>query len=390
MTDERKDEAPAASAEEWPKRAGPTIDLDASEVSGDTRKGGNAASGVLNQARERLSAGRDRAWLGLIAGLSGAIAAVLVFAAFWSGGMIGQQPTASVSPVQFDNVAANVGDLTARLARVEASAGKATAPANDPALAGRIDGLEKSIAAVREEATALRANLRTMITQLNDLKAAPRDGAAPAVDLAPLDERLTRLEQAIKSLAAEQAKPAPASVDDINVRRLVVANTLEAAVRRGDAYATALAAAKQVAANPTALSPLDPFAAKGIPSEASYLRDIVPVLQRIADAGASKPASSATTSSSESGVLDRLQSGLARFVRVERDTGPPAKDVPLTQAAVRRDDLTVARQDIAKLPQASDPQIQAWIKAVDAREAALVAAQKFSAEALAAVGKSGQ
>jgi hypothetical protein len=34
--------------------------------------------------------------------------------------------------------------------------------------------------------------------------------------------------------------------------------------------------------------------------------------------------------------------------------------------------------------------VQAWLKSVDARAAALAASQKFSAEALAAFGKSGQ
>lgn len=387
MTDERKDEAPAASAEEWPKRAGPTIDLDASEVSDDTQKDSSS-----DPASTPPSAANERARSGLFAGVGGAIAALLVFAAFWAAGMIGQQPTASVSPTQFDNVAANVGDLTARLARVEANAGKAGAPVADPALAGRIDGLEKSLATVREEAAGLRSRLTTMTTQLNDVKSAQRDGSAPAVDLAPLDQRLTRLEQAIKALATEQAKPAVASADDVNVRRLVVANTLEAAVRRGDAYATALAAAKQVAANPAALAPLDAFAAKGIPSEASYLRDVVPVLQRIADTAKSKQAgSSATTSAAGNSMLDRLQSGLAKFVHVERDVGSASKDKPtLAATSIRRDDLAAARQDIARLPQASDAEVQAWIRSVDAREAALVAAQKFSAEALAVFSKSGQ
>ena len=57
---------------------------------------------------------------------------------------------------------------------------------------------------------------------------------------------------------------------------------------------------------------------------------------------------------------------------------------------MRRDDLAAARNDVAGLPQASAPQVQAWLKSVDARAAALAAAQKFSAEALAAFGKSGQ
>jgi hypothetical protein len=225
-----------------------------------------------------------------------------------------------------------------------------------------------------------------MTSQLSDAKSATRDGSPPAVDLAPLDERLTKLEQAIRALAAEQAKPAVASVDDINVRRLVVANTLEAAVRRGEAYATALAAAKQVAANPAALAPLGPFAAKGIPSEASYLRDVVPVLQRIANAAQSKQ-----TSATGNSMLDRLQSGLAKLVHVERNVGSAPTDKPaLVATSIRRDDLAAARQDIARLPQASDAEVQAWIKSVDAREAALMAAQKFSAEALAVFSKSGQ
>ena len=46
--------------------------------------------------------------------------------------------------------------------------------------------------------------------------------------------------------------------------------------------------------------------------------------------------------------------------------------------------------EIASLPQAADPQVQTWLKSVDARTAAFAAVQKFSAEALAAFGKSGQ
>jgi hypothetical protein len=381
MTDERKDEAPAASTEEGPKRAPPTIDLDAAEVSGDTQaKQGGFAAG--------LGSGMAGVLRKLLAPLSGAIAALLVLAAFWGAGLIGQPQPAqtSVSPDQLDNVAASVGELTTRLARVEAAA---ATPAADPALAGRTEALEKSLAAVREDVARLDAQLRSLASTLNELRAVPRESSAPMPDAAPLNERLTQLEDATKTLSSELAKPPTASVDDINVRRLVVANTLDAAVRRGEPFATALAAAKQVAVNPAALAPLDLFAARGVPSEATYLRDIVPVLQRIADADKSKLAGTRGTSGGS--VLDRLQSGLARLVRVERDAGPAVKDSPPGSAtAIRRDELAAARQDVAKLPQAADPQVQAWIKSVDAREAALSAAQKFSAEALAAFSKSGQ
>src|SRR5262245_54488327 len=128
MTDDRKDEAPAGSAEEWPKRAGPTIDLEASEVSGDTR----APGGFF----QRMTSAVARAAPKFVAPVTGAAAALLVLAAFWAGGLIGppEAVPVAVSPAQFDNVAANVGDLSARVARVEAAAAKATpaAPAVDP------------------------------------------------------------------------------------------------------------------------------------------------------------------------------------------------------------------------------------------------------------------
>jgi hypothetical protein len=402
MTDERKDEAPAASEEERPKRAPPTIDLDASDVSGDKQAGGgDAGRGSFKGAAQRTSA--LRSWLGaalsrLAAPLSGAIAAMLVIAALWAGGLLGpRQPAQTpVSRARFESVAANVGDLSARLARVEASAAQPAAPATDPTLGGRTEAVEKSLSTAREEIARLSAELSTVSASLNELRSTPRDGAAPAPDLAPLDQRLTRLEDATRRLASELAKAPAASADDSNVRRLVVANALDAAVRRNEPFASALAAAKQVASDPAALAPLDAFAARGIPTEATYLRDIVPILQRIADGGGAKSEQNDVPAERQgAGVLDRLQAGLAKLVRIERDTGPAAgRDDPpspaAVAAAVRREDLAAARQDVAKLPQAADPQIQAWIKQVDAREAALAASQRFSAEALAAFGKSGQ
>jgi hypothetical protein len=392
MTNDRKDEAPAGPAEERPKRTGPTIDLDASDVSGDTR-GSSGAGAFLQRMTAALSGTPGRVLPKLAAPLGGAVAALLVLAVFWAAGLVGapQAVPPAVSPAQFDAVAANVGDLTARVARVETAAARSppSAPAIDPTLAARTESLERSLGAVREEIGKLNGQLRTITSSLNDLKAMPRDGAAAgAPDLGPLHERLTQLEDAARALASDRK----AAAVDINVRRLVVANALDAAVRRGEPFAAALAAARQVAADPNALNPLDAFAAGGIPAEATYLRDIVGVLQWIAAATAAKAKPADAEPSAGTGILDRLQSGLTKLVRIERDTAPATTAAPAatTPTAVRRDDLAATRKDVANLPQAADPQIQAWLKSVDAREAALAASQNFSAEALAAFGKSGQ
>ena len=150
MTGERKDEAPAGSAEEWPKRAPPTIDLDASDVSGDTRSArGLSAVRALLRRIAATAAGPGSRMGGVLPRLSsllsGAVAALVVLAVVWATGLIGPPQLAqpAVSPVQFDNVAANVGALTARVARVEAGAARPAAPAADPALGGRTEALEK-------------------------------------------------------------------------------------------------------------------------------------------------------------------------------------------------------------------------------------------------------
>lgn len=393
MTDDRKDEAPAGSAEEWPKRAPPTIDLDSSEVSGDTRaasESSQGSSGAGAHLRDVLAK--------FAAPLAGAVAGLLVVAVLWAAGFIGPQPTVqpAVSVAQFDNVAANVGDLSARVARVETAAAKAPVPATEPALAARTEAVEKSLAAARDEVANLNTQLRALTASVNEVKAMPRDGAAaaaPAPDLTPLSERLTQLEDATRTLSAELRKPVVVA-DDIKVRRLVIANTLDGAVRRGEPFAAVLAAAKQVAADPNALAPLDAFAARGIPPEQNYLREIVPVLQKIADANANaaKAMPVDADKSAGGGILDKLKAGVVNFVRLERDTGASAaaSSSPARERSVRRDDLATARSDVVGLPQAADPQVQAWLKSVDARATALAAAQKFSAEALAALGKSGQ
>lgn len=393
MTDESKDETAAGDR---PKRPPPTIDLEASEVTADT---GTAPDTDAAPGREAASeagpSGRALSWL--VAAFSGLVAALAVLTALWVGGLLGRvdsvQQTAvtpaPVSPAQLDKVVADVEGLKTQLARVEAAA----PAANDAALAKRVEALEASAAALRDELARASTQLRNVTSSLNELKSASRD-AASATDSGPLNERLTQLEQSITRLAAELARPSAAVTDDAAVRRLVVANTLDAAVRAGEPFAAALAAAKQVASDPAALAPLDAFAAKGIPPAATYLREIVPVLQRLADAGKSRETGTPAMEKSGAGVFERLQAGLANLVRIERDDAKPASDSSPSPAAlataVRRDDLAAARQDVAGLPQAGDPQIQAWIRSVDAREAALAASAKFSAEALAALGKSGQ
>jgi hypothetical protein len=409
MANERQDEAGSPAGEERPKRPPPTIDLNAADVSDDTQTtqdANNTAAPSAEQADATDAAPRPRTggrWLGaLIAPLSGALAALIVTALLLFGGLISlpQPVQPAVSPGQLDKVATDVGDLTTRLTRVEANAAKAGTPAADPALLARAGALETSVRAMRDDLAGLKAQAASTASALADLKSTPVAGdSASLPNLAPLIERLTRLEQTAQTLSTDLAarKVAP---DDANVRRLVVSNTLEAAVQSGAPFANALAAAKPFAVDPASLAPLEAFAAKGIPNDTVYLREIVAILRQVASSSVAKTAETAKVDAAKApanaGVLDTLQAGLSKLVRIERSGATPAAQgggaalVASVEASARRDDFAAVRRDLAKLPQVDNPQVQGWIKSVDARDAALAAARQFSAQALAAFTKSGQ
>ncbi|WP_051443972.1 COG4223 family protein [Afipia sp. P52-10] len=408
MANERQDDPGASPVEQTPKRAPPTIDLAATDVSGDASAQPNESGTDDHADAEQASApqpggetpgGQGRGSVRtILAAVSGAVASLAVIAAAWFGGVVGpSQPAApAISSAQFDKVAAEVGALTSRLSHIEANAAKPAAPAQDAALLSRAAALEKDVGAVRDDLAALKTQAASTASALNDLKTAPAASERASVNLAPLTERLARLEQTAQSLSAELAARKTQAGGDINVRRLVVANALETAVLRGVPYTEALNTAKQVAIDASVLAPLDAFAAKGVPSDTAYLREIVQILRQLTAGGEAKAVATnaADKPATGEGVLGRLQSSLSKLVRVERTDAPAAQGAsqPLVaslEASARRDDFAAVRRDLAKLPQADDPQVQAWIRSVDARDAALAAARQFSAQALSAVGKSG-
>jgi hypothetical protein len=218
---------------------------------------------------------------------------------------------------------------------------------------------------------------------VNDLKSVPRDSAAP-VDLAPITERLAQVERAAGALKTEAAQQSAKPADDKPLRRVVAASLLDATVRQGEPYAAALAAAKPLAVDANALKPLDAFAASGVPNAAALSRDLLALLPKLAPA----PDSAATTGT---GIVDRLQAGAARLVRIER-TDAVADDnrsavASRAAAAARSNDIVEAKRELFTLAPADRVAVQLWIDKVDARDAALAASRQFAAEAMAALSK---
>lgn len=348
------------------KRAPPTIDLEASEVSGETRTGSTGDE----PKRSFRWPSRSAIAAAMIAAVSGAGAAALVISLAWFRG----EPNEAVAP-QTDPVA--IEALTSRVADIEAKATKSPASAPDTTVAARIEALERSLASLRDELAGLRAQSRNLEVAVNEFK-------SPAPDLAYINERLAGIERAARAQGAEIAQESVKPVDDLALRRVVVASLLDVSVRQGDAYAAALAAAKSLRPNPDALKPLDGFAASGVPHAAALSRELLALVAKL-----SPPQENATTGSSS--IIDRLQAGASRLVRIERantDGNDRAAVVARVTAAALRNDIAEARRELNTLAPTERVAVQSWIEKTDARDAALAASHQFATEALAALASS--
>lgn len=316
----------------------------------------------------------------VIAPFSGAVAAALVIAVGW---MLGWPPVQAPSQVS----AAAIEDLSARLAAVEAKTAK---PASDPAVAARVDAVDKTLAALRADLSRQQAQSRQLAADVGGLKSAGHEQAAP-VDLSAIDARLAKLEQTERAqgtaLASETTRIAAAKpADDLPLRRVVAAALLDVAVRHGDPYAAVLATAKSLAPDPQALKPLDQFAATGVPHPALLDRELLALVPKL-----SPPvADNATTGS---GIIDRLQAGAAKLVHIER-TDAIGSDrgavVARITAAALHNDLADARQELNALSPADRAPAQGWLDKVEARDAALAASRRFADDAMSALAKPAQ
>lgn len=390
------------------RRAPPTIDLEASEVSGETRSSGASVPPVSpprepESAESTESAHESEAakpaapvarpispWV--IAPLSGAVAAALVIGVGWMLGWPEVQPAAPAAP---QVSATAIDDLTARVAglssKVDAVASRPVAPASDPAAAARLAALESSLASLRDGIAAARTQSDRLAEKL---AAADADGvkslpveAAPPVDLSGITARLDQVERASRAQGNAIAQQSAKSADDVPLRRVVVASLLDIAVRQGEPYAASLATAKALAADPDALKPLDDFAATGVPTAATLSRELLTLVPKLSPP-AVQPADSASAD-----LVDRLKIGASRLVRIER-TDAIGNDrgavVARVTAAALRNDSNEARRELKTLSPDDRAAAQAWIDKTEARDAALAASRQFAADAMTALANPAQ
>jgi hypothetical protein len=300
-------------------------------------------------------------------------------------------------PVMGDTKAVN--DLAGRLARLETQLATPQPPIADAALANRIATLEGDLKALGERVGVLGRRNDEIISAANDARKRA-DAAAAALadvkkaqasspsdvqrtDIDALAGRIAALEQAAKALQAQLGARANADSTDRSLRRVVVANALNAAVERGVPFTAELAAAKAAVPDSKALTALEPFATPGVPNTITLGRELTALVPALVKATGA--------STREGGILDRLMANAEKVVRV-RPVEEAAGDDLITvlqriEVRAHQGNLAGALADIAKLPEPARALTKEWVAKVEARNAAIEASRKFSADALAAIGK---
>jgi hypothetical protein len=407
MVDDRPEDTGSLPDSGRPKREPPTIDLEATEVSSETKSAAEASPAEAGLAEassepspEQPHGPRPEApsvspvdappsrpvspWI--IAPVSGAVAAALVIGV---GSMLGWPAIQPASAPPAPQLSSAVDALTARVAGLEPKVGK---PVPDPASAARTEALEKTVAALRTELAATRAQGEKLASAVNDVKSAPRGDGATSPDLSGIDERIAKIESLVRTQSAEiaqqgsklaDAKPA----DDMLLRRLVSAVLLDVLVRTGEPYPTALATTRALTPNPDVLKPLDAFAEKGLPNAGRLSSELLALVPKLS------PAAQPSTATTGTGIVERLQAGAAKLVKIERtDTAGTDRGAVVARitAAALRNDFNEARRELKTLEPDDRAVAQSWLERADARDAALAASRKFASDAMAALGKPAQ
>jgi hypothetical protein len=378
MDEDKPEDSSQPSEQGRAKRPPPTIDLEASEVSGPADDGG-----VDAQPRQASSWSFPRPLAKavsatIVAAITAALTAAVIVAIAWGIGWPGETPAPLASP---QTNASAIDTLASRVADLEAVSARPSPAPTDPALTARLDALDKSLASLRAEVAGARAQSEKMAADLNALKSAPRETAT--ADLSGINERLNELERSRRVEGTEIAQAANRPADDTALRRVVAASVLDISVRQGEPFVAALAAAKALAPNPEQLKPLDGFASTGVPSPASLSRELAALVPKLSP----PPQENKTTGT---GIMDRLQAGAAKLVRIERtDTVGNDRNAVVARvtAAALRNDLADARRELNSLAPTDRAAAQAWLDKANERDMALAAAHHFADEAMAALAK---
>jgi hypothetical protein len=279
-------------------------------------------------------------------------------------------PQAAVPAPASEAPAAASPELNARLDAVEALAKRASeaTAAPSPELNARLDAVE----ALAKQASTTAST------------AAERPAASPDAVTA-LGDKLTALEQRVADVAKANATAAKGAA------QLAALGTLREAVLRGSPFASELAAARNLLGpQADALQPLDAYAAGGFPTGPALLKRLTTKPEAPAAAAVPAAEQSAAPAPADEGFFTRLSrsaEGLVSVRRVEVAEPASASEADAASgrvaAALLRDDMAGAAQEIAALPASARDAAQPVLADIAARQKALADIETLNRQILA-------
>jgi hypothetical protein len=385
------------------KRAAPTIDLTATDVSPEPAAG-EAPAPERPAARETELAdtpsNQRNANIGGLAIAAGAGAAVMVLVLFglWLSGVLPiGYPSSTGTNAQEAALEKQIGTLTQRVATLEASIAKL--PAGDAGVADKLaaaDNAMKSLGVAlaalshrTDDAAANTVDARkaadAAAKAVADLQASMKDAAAntaagvPRAEIEALQQRIAALENSAKAAREDIARN---TGNDQTARLALSAATLRDAVTAGAPFADELAAVKLLGGDDKAPAVLALFSSTGLPNEKALARELatfIPAMVKIS--GAQAPTG---------GFLEKLEANAEKLVRIRPVNAPPGDDASAVLARIEIDsanaDITAALADLAKLPDNVRAPAAAWIEKTKTRQTALDAARQFAKETMRGLG----
>ncbi|MDQ0510450.1 COG4223 family protein [Ancylobacter amanitiformis] len=336
--------------------------------------------------------------IALVSGLIGGAVAFAVVSTFYNAG----ENVEAITDLE-----ARALDLRQRIDVLEASTGGANPlPAGALApqeLATRLDALESGLTAIggkvnemasappaatpapgasAEEVSGLGTRVGTLDTRLGALEShvAALPAPVPAVspeELAAARTRIGALEQQVATVSAQQRASGQAAA------QLAALGALKEAVVAGRPFVTELKASRALlGAGGDTLAALEPRAATGFPAGPALLAQL-----KAAIAPKAEPAAPDAAPNAEASIVDRLMKSAGNLVTVRRSTEAPSEaatsGLATAEAALARDDLSVALAALNGLPADARALAAPVISDIEARQAALAAVAGLSQHVLA-------
>lgn len=382
------------------QRQPPTIDLTATDITGDVerpaqpkprnetnaeaRSAAPPASGNAGSSQDR----KTPLLAAVLAGLGGGAAVAIVAATLWIFSAPAPRPDATADDgalrARLNAIDKKLDEVSARpqpapdTAAVSKSAVEIAAlDGNLKSLAVALAGLNRRVDDLAARALAARDEAAATAKSLGELRQTLRETPSPAgrADIERLTKRLDEIEAAAKSANRTTAE---ASSIGAAVRLALAAAALRDAVNAGASYRAELAAAKTAGADAAATGALELFAATGVPGDAALAGDLRGLIAPMVKAAGidKQPAG---------GFLEKLQANAGKLVRVMPLDAPAGTDtgaiLARIEASALRNDIAAARAEIGRLPAPARDIAGPWLKSVAARDAAREAARTLAAAA---------